>query len=55
MFEEIVMRKVRFTEHQIIATLKSVEAGRMVCCYRLKCDHVYRLNIDQERNTTIMF
>lgn len=24
------MRKVRFTEHQIIATLKSVEAGRTV-------------------------
>lgn len=24
------MRKVRFTEHQIIAVLKSVEAGRTV-------------------------
>lgn len=25
--EEIVMRKARFTEHQIIVVLKSVEAG----------------------------
>ncbi|EBP3694701.1 transposase, partial [Salmonella enterica subsp. diarizonae] len=24
------MRKARFTEHQIIAVIKSVEAGRMV-------------------------
>lgn len=28
--EEIAMRKIRFTEHQIIAVLKSVEAGRTV-------------------------
>ncbi|EIC82069.1 IS1400 transposase A [Serratia sp. M24T3] len=28
--EEISMRKIRFTEHQIIAVLKSVEAGRTV-------------------------
>jgi putative transposase len=28
--EETAMRKVRFTEHQIIAVLKSVEAGRTV-------------------------
>jgi hypothetical protein len=28
--EEISMRKVRFTEHQIIAVLKSVETGRTV-------------------------
>lgn len=28
--EEIAMRKVRFTEHQIIAVLKSVEGGRTV-------------------------
>lgn len=26
--EENAMRKIRFTEHQIIAVLKSVEAGR---------------------------
>ncbi|BCQ38025.1 hypothetical protein ERHA54_06280 [Erwinia rhapontici] len=31
------MRKIRFTEHQIIAVLKSVEAGRTVkdVCVRL--------------------
>ena len=28
--EEIAMRKIRFTEHQNIAVLKSVEAGRTV-------------------------
>jgi putative transposase len=28
--EEIVMHKARFTEHQIIAVLKSVEAGHNV-------------------------
>ena len=28
--EEIAIRKARFTEHQIIAVLKSVEAGRTV-------------------------
>ena len=28
--EEIAMRKARFTEHQIIVVLKSVEAGRTV-------------------------
>lgn len=28
--EVIAMRKARFTEHQIIAVLKSVEAGRIV-------------------------
>lgn len=28
--EEIAIRKARFTEHQIIAALKSVEAGRTV-------------------------
>ena len=28
--EEIAMRKARFSEHQIIAVLKSVEAGRTV-------------------------
>ena len=28
--EEIAMRKARFTDHQIIAVLKSVEAGRTV-------------------------
>ena len=28
--EEIAMRKARVTEHQIIAVLKSVEAGRTV-------------------------
>lgn len=28
--EEIAIRKIRFTEHQIIAFLKSVEAGRTV-------------------------
>ncbi|QDI10526.1 hypothetical protein electrica_04493 [Klebsiella electrica] len=28
--EEIAMRKARFTEHQIIAVLKSVETGRTV-------------------------
>ncbi len=28
--EEIAMRKARFTEHQIIAVLKSIEAGRTV-------------------------
>ncbi|EIC5160443.1 transposase, partial [Salmonella enterica] len=27
---EIAMRKARFTEHQIIAVIKSVEAGRTV-------------------------
>jgi hypothetical protein len=26
--EEIAMRKIRFTDHQIITVLKSVEAGR---------------------------
>ena len=28
--KEIAMRKARFTEHQIIAVIKSVEAGRTV-------------------------
>ena len=28
--EGIAMRKIRFTEHQIIAALKSAEAGRTV-------------------------
>ena len=28
--KEISMRKVRFTEHKIIAVLKSVETGRAV-------------------------
>lgn len=28
--EEITMLKARFTEHQIITALKSVEAGRTV-------------------------
>jgi putative transposase len=28
--EEIAMRKARFTEHQIITVLKSVETGRTV-------------------------
>lgn len=28
--EGIALRKIRFTEHQIIAVLKSVEAGRTV-------------------------
>lgn len=28
--EKIAMRKIRFTEHQIIAVLKSVEAGHAV-------------------------
>lgn len=28
--EEITIRKARFTEHQIIAVLKSVKAGRTV-------------------------
>ncbi len=28
--EQIAMRKIRFTEHQIIAALKSAEAGRTV-------------------------
>lgn len=28
--KEIAIRKIRFTEHKIIAVLKSVEAGRTV-------------------------
>ncbi len=28
------MRKARFTEHQIIAVIKSVEAGRTQMCIR---------------------
>lgn len=34
--EEIAMRKIRFTEHQIIAVLKSVEAERTVRMFAVR-------------------
>lgn len=51
-FEEIIMRKARFTKHQIIAVLKSVESG---CTVKDVCrDFLLAKYIDQSAYTVRM-